>query len=183
MSPYDKVRNARNQLGFVLRLSEAVEQNRIGTTNFVTELRMLEEGTDKELVVFKQAPTEADLGDFTYNLLVTALGTLAVSMDTALEAHFGGRGASLSSEVEDAWALIYMLRCATAHDPLEPKWVVTKAKYKRTLSIPSIHMAGDLSTLDGKPVQFGHFGGWVGLFRLTEFVMNLLDPQHGSANR
>lgn len=169
---YDKVRNAKNLFGFTFLFQEAVEQNRIQTTNFVKNLFIKDE-FGKEISKLEQNFNTNDLNDYAFNLMIMSLGTLCICMDTALKDHFGSHSSkNLSTSIKDTWDLIYMIRCAFAHDPLVPKWNITKNVYKRMFSIPQLNLNVDLSILDGQELTMGNLGGLEGILKLSEFVMS-----------
>jgi hypothetical protein len=67
--------------------------------------------------------------------------------------------------------LIYMVRCAFAHDIAAPLWEV-RGKYRQTLNveIEGQPLALDLATLDGQPFEIDAIGGyvtWYGVYRMA----------------
>ena len=71
--------------------------------------------------------------------------------------------------------LIYMCRCAFAHNVLAPRWEV-RGKYCRQLEItlPNISLHIDLSQLAGMPFDINQIGGYDQLFKIVEYIIQNL---------
>ena len=73
-----------------------------------------------------------------------------------------------------------MLRCAFAHDPMEPRWQV-KLKYRRVFDVPLAKLRVDCSNVDGTnltPEQLDHWGG---LLRLLGHAQEIAQVSHNLA--
>jgi hypothetical protein len=64
---------------------------------------------------------------------------------------------AVESEVEQALALAYAIRCCPAHDISEPIWDLRKAKYRRTYTVQGWSV--DLTDRDGSAFALEHVGG------------------------
>ena len=63
--------------------------------------------------------------------------------------------------------LVYMLRCAQAHGPADPRWEV-RGKYARTLSVnlDDGHVSLDLAALNGQPFLVDQIKGYYSWYRI-----------------
>ena len=124
-------------------------------------------------------------------MLIT-LGTTAVATNKAIEAVYGNVDAMDTSQQGSARALLYQIRCAFAHDPLNPVWAPTP-KYDRhyrlmvTVNRPPNEPMTERTiefhppSLKNKhlnPEHFGGLGGYLGL--LGYFQKTIEDHPKGS---
>ena len=68
---------------------------------------------------------------------------------------------------------MYMIRCAFAHNPLEPKWEVRGKDYADILSVPSASFALDTIRLNGKPLDEAGIN-WFKLLDLMDYCATLV---------
>jgi hypothetical protein len=181
MSPADQIRNAWNLWGFVMYLREAAERGALTPTLFVQDLKFFIDDAPVPFVGFRQAYDAAAIDDVTFNLQHGALGLLAISVDTALDDHFGSKGTLHSPDVDGVREYFYLLRCAFAHDPLEPRWAI-KERYAKVVCIPSLLLSLDFSGLDGRQLRGADFGGHDGLIKLVQFARQLVQDRQSSNN-
>ena len=86
-------------------------------------------GTGTHLVARKFDKEQLEL-EF-HNQILIALCALAISVDKALDSTFGSKESKNTGEVVNAIrAIFYQLRCAWAHDVINPKWNRKENKYK-----------------------------------------------------
>jgi hypothetical protein len=71
--------------------------------------------------------------------------------------------------------LVYMLRCAYAHGPADPRWEV-RGKYLRTFSVDldRVPISLDLAALHGQPFLVDHIGGYENWYRIYQMAMRTL---------
>jgi len=71
------------------------------------------------------------------------------------------------ADFEAAWTLFYMIRCAFAHDPFNPRWEC-RGRYLGTLRVTALGLSVDLRSRNGQRFQsaeLGGLGGYLSLFR------------------
>jgi len=165
---------------FACFLDDAVKRGTI-TPACLQEQITLKEG-DEWGVTIKKPHTTGELTHGTRNLMLTTLGTTALATSKALEVVYEGKpDPEDTSPFGSARILIYQIRCAFAHDPLNPVWAPTKSydrNYRVTVTVnrpvgepetervitfnPHTHKDTSLN-----PNHFGGLGGYLGL--LTYF--------------
>jgi hypothetical protein len=69
--------------------------------------------------------------------------------------------------------IMYMIRCAYAHDPIQPVWEC-KNHYRQTFAIPSLDIMLGCANLNGKRVDPSHFGEWHKLKLLADRCLELV---------
>ena len=72
--------------------------------------------------------------------------------------------------------LMYMIRCAIAHGPVNPKWEC-HPRYRQTFEIPPLGIKIDLASLNEQPWQPRHFGGWTKFKLLADRCLELVSQQ------
>lgn len=101
-------------------------------------------------------------------LVGMAFGTSAMVMDAAFEVA-GFRNNPHSRQARDELrTLVYMVRCAFAHNPAFPLWEARNKQYARMISIPvgGIALSIDLASLNGQPFEYDHIGGFASWLRI-----------------
>jgi hypothetical protein len=127
----------------------------------------------------------------------------AIAADRALDDAFGmlrplDQGSPLQSAAalndRDATrAIMYMLRNAYAHDPLNPRWLCKGARVG-VFRINAIGFTLDTTSLDGQPWNIAHVNGQLAYFGLLQFCQDLVaapgtpgestpDPTHDERER
>jgi hypothetical protein len=99
---------------------------------------------------------------------------LAVEMDSALKSAVEERLDHDNPQVRDASVVVWQLRNAFAHDPLNPVWRVSDPKYHRTYHVPPLATL-DLKILNGQSVQRRHFGGPLALLKLADLTLAIIE--------
>jgi hypothetical protein len=175
MSPADQIRNANNAVGFAFFLHDAVLHDRVTPACFVRELAVLTSDPGQPDNGFRlgQAYDKQGLDDLTFNNILLNVGTCAIVIDTALDERFGAKPNPIASEVDQLRALMYMLRCAFAHDPFHPTWVI-RDRYRREYEIAGANVVADLAQRHDEGLVPNHFGGWEGFLRLAEYAKTLV---------
>ena len=98
-----------------------------------------------------------------------------MATDNAIDKTFGAKNPMDTTQLGSARAIIYQIRCAFAHDPMNPRWDVTP-KYNRTytaaINTPVARtITFDRPSISGKLFSSSDFGGIAGYLGLLEFVL------------
>ena len=163
---------------FASFLEGAIQQQRITPATLGKGLR-LEEG-DHSLDLTNTYSSE-ELQAESRNLMLITLGTTAISTNRALEIVYGKRvNPNDTSPEGSARVLLYQIRCAFAHDPLNPIWAPHHGKYNRQYELAfktptdepiTYHCKFNPSLLDGKPLKPKHIGGMKGYLGLLHYFL------------
>ena len=108
------------------------------------------------------------------NQLRAALAIATIQIDTVLTEYFRNNPyQDIDPERKAARCIIYMIRCAFAHNPLEAKWEVRNQDYSGVFSVSSINFTLDTTNLDGRPLDDANIN-WYTLLDLMEYCENLI---------
>ncbi len=154
-------------------LRHTVESGGIPISQFPEELEV---ETPESTFRIKMVTDDSALKDDMFNLWMSAAGVCVTQVDTELGTVFGGtprHRPESDPEIQSVRELIYMLRCAFAHDPVMPTWVIHSA-YAKPVEIPTISIKIDLSSLDGIQLDMGHLGGWEKFFKLMILAVKII---------
>jgi len=184
-APLTAIRTAKDFLYFAWFLHEAVLRAAITPANFSAEIV---EGVTTIRWPAGQ-PTQEGLTRRTWNAVLAAMAISAQATDTALDEAFGPprpldkksplKAPAELSDRDAARAIMYMLRCAYAHDPLKPRWRCGK-RYLGVFRINAIGFTLDTTALDGQPWNIAHVGDQLGYFGLLEYCQKLAQDAEGS---
>jgi hypothetical protein len=189
-TPIQMIKGSIRLFVFACFLDDAVRRGTI-TPACLQEQMRLEEGEGWGITL-KKAHTGGELEHGAKNLVLITLGTTAVATNKALEAVYGNIDPTDTSQHGSARVLLYQIRCAFAHDPLNPVWAPTSnydRHYRLTVTVnrpPSEPMTERTiefhpTSLKNKrlnPEHFGGLGGYLGL--LGYFQKTIEDHPKGN---
>jgi hypothetical protein len=175
-NPTDTIRNALDHVVFAVFLSEAIRSGAITPATLKRAVRVHTGGPG--LTIEKEATSDWLTGGG-WNLLLSALAVSAQATDRALDDTFGPRPLDRRpaprpedlSDLEAARVIIYMIRCAFAHDPFNPRWACRGA-YQGTFRVAEMGVSLDTGSLSGERVKPEDHGGIEGYIQLLVFVLS-----------
>jgi hypothetical protein len=107
------------------------------------------------------------------NQLRGAFCIWAIGVDSLIEEHFHNKAhEDESAERRAARCAIYMIRCAFAHNPVNPKWEAKK-QYQAVFKVASIDYTLDAREIDGKLLDQTGFN-WFKSIDLLKYGMQLV---------
>jgi hypothetical protein len=180
-TPVQIIKSFIRMFVFSCFLENAVQEGRINPESFRERIRLDEGGRG---VDFSQTYAVDELKINTGNLVLITLGTTAISMNKALEVVYGKQfDATDTSPEGSARVLIYQIRCAFAHDPLNPVWTPDAQRYDHQYRIkvkvnrPTGEPVTDREisfhppSLKGKRLVPADIGGWGGFLGLLHYYL------------
>ena len=97
----------------------------------------------------------------------------AITLDSSMELVGWSRDPNDRSPRGQLRSLVYMVRCAVAHNAMTPSWKV-KPKYQYALEILELELQVDLKALNGRPFEDKHIGGMEGWFAIRDQTVAFL---------
>ena len=175
LSPLMQVKTARNLLIFTIYICNGIEKGIIPPELFNETLQLQEDG--KPFGRVRPLWKTTNLSDDVHNLRVGMLGVCCIALNTALDETFDKKPEKYTnSDIDALRAIIYMFRCAFAHNPILPVWDVSK-KHQRQFSISELDLEMDFTTLNGQGVNGSQYGGWEGVFKLIDYCMKAVESK------
>ena len=108
------------------------------------------------------------------NLTLCILGNCFIVIDEALDNVLGNKPIVYSdTDIDALRAIIYMLRCAIAHNPTAPVWNA-KGAYDKDFKIKEIGYELKAKQLDGKILNHGHYGNMQGIMSLINYSLKVV---------
>ena len=161
-------------LEFTIKLLTYIERRTIDKDKFDTDIVIT--GKKKNISFNHSAfNTYDDLILGAENSVLLAVGFTSIVLDTSLQA-IGGKcdPKDLSSDGM-LRRLIFMIRCAYAHDMMHPKWEV-RGNYAQTLEIQLQNdiLRLDLSRKHGQPFNIEDIGGYENYFDIKDLVCKMI---------
>lgn len=177
-TPISVIYGARETFAFACFIADAIDAGRI-TPNTLREEIKIDEGGHG--LIFTKTFSREELVAGGRNLRLMAWGTSAIATDKAMDAVFGKKFPYDSSELGSARAVTYQIRCAFAHDPLNPIWAPKepyRRKYRIMLEVPgetgqraTRTIEFDGSSLNGRHLSGQDIGGLGGYLSLLEYCL------------
>lgn len=185
-TPSHAIQSGIAGLVFSIFLSHAIKNSAINSSTLPQNIRVDEGGHGIEL---KKRFTAEELEVNANNIVLTALGISALATDSAMDKTFGPKDPHDTGELGSARAIVYQIRCAFAHDPINPRWDSTP-KYNRSYSA-TVTLKDDKGALLSRTIVFNRpaisgkllatedFGGLSGYLALLEYCLGKVnsDPK------
>lgn len=171
--PYYKITTIKELLLFTLRIcfmleNGEIEENRLNKTIIVNNILRIECNWKSHTFV-----------TFSTNLSLCVLGNCFIVIDEALDGVFGNKPQNYTdTDIDALRAIIYMLRCAIAHNPTAPVWHA-KGAYSNDFRIAEIGYELRAKQLDGKAVNNSHYGGLAGAMSLIDYSLKVVKGKQG----
>ncbi|MDP5238800.1 hypothetical protein Q9Q94_04630 [Uliginosibacterium sp. 31-16] len=114
-------------------------------------------------------------------LVGMAFGTSAMVLDAAFDVANLKRKPQSRQPNDELRTLVYMVRCAFAHNPALPLWEARGKEHARLLSLSAagVPLSLDLAALHGRPFEYDHIGGfamWLRIRSASEAVIRDAQP-------
>lgn len=174
MQPSESINQAFLQLTFAIKLLAYVELGKIRKDEFDTEVVVLmrKNNLHFEAATFKSYD---DIILAAQNNYTITLGFSAIVMDRALSDAGFAHDLPSPSPCRDLRALVYMLRCAFAHDMMQPRWKA-KGSFARELrvTLPSGNLVIDMCKLHDQPFDDSQIGGIEAYYKIKTEVERIL---------
>lgn len=175
MTPFEQVQQAFLQLCWAIKLDSYLSvyppSKKVDFDNPISVL----DPTDTLSLPGDQFDTVDDIHLGAENCILLSVWALFLALDTALDQAGINNDPSAQDSFGQLRVLIYMGRCAFAHNVLAPRWEV-RGKYSRKLSIiiPGVNLRLDLNQLSGKPFEIRQIGGYSQLIKMKDHILEML---------
>jgi hypothetical protein len=179
-TPAQAVKSAIELFVFACFLADAIDQKLITPKSFQEQIRLDEGGFGLDLkAVFKDEQLKAHA----HNMIIMTVGTTAMATNKAMEVVFGKEFHPNDTSPEGSGrVLLYQIRCAFAHDPLNPVWTPNINKYNHTyrVKVQVRRASGGVierpiefhpPSLKNKPLIPEHIGGLAGYMGLLHYFL------------
>lgn len=106
-------------------------------------------------------------------------GVSAIVLDAAFDVAHLTRIPSSRRDSDELRTLVYMVRCAFAHNPAMPVWEV-RGHYQKPLSftVDNASLSVDLTLLHGQSFEYEHIGGFGNWFRIRNAAVHLIEAHN-----
>lgn len=169
------VEYAFRHLEFAIRIMCYCEQEHLDLKKFGTDVSIL---LPHENVGFGGGvfATHAAVIPPSQALVSIAFGASAMVLEAAFEAAGRTRKPTSRSPEDELRTLVFMVRCAFAHNPALPLWEARGRDYARHLSLPldGTTLSIDLASKNGQPFDYEHIGGFANWFKVRAASSALL---------
>jgi hypothetical protein len=169
------VDHAFRQLEFAIRLMCYCELDHLDRSRFDSDISLLFEHENVGFPSGTFAAQEAIVMAAQRNVSI-CFGVSAMVLDAAFDV-VGLRPQPQShAPADELRTLVYMIRCAFAHNPAFPRWEVRKYYARRfSLYLDASALSVDLASLHGKLFEYQHIGGfgnWLRIRAASEAFIN-----------
>ena len=176
MTPYEQVKQAYLHLCWAIKLSSYLSLHPPKSKIEFDQGIKVTDPEDPHCIPANQFTNMDDIHLGAENSILLSVGAFFLALDTALDEAGYNRNAETDDSLGQLRILIYMCRCAFAHNVLRPHWEV-RGKYLRNLAIEDkgIKIAIDLNLLNGKEFNINQIGGYSQLFQIKDCTLSMLN--------
>ncbi len=186
----EEIEESLNILDLAIRLQIGYREEFIAEECFTREM-----GVNRDnhsiLKILDSKAKQPILKNRFLNLVLTSMGTVSCAVDRALDKKFGQKNLDDRTHNGSLRSIMYMMRCAFAHDPCNPTWCC-KPKYRDSPYEISIKKSDsnrikfaensdeclifklDFKSLNKKRLNFEHFHALDGFFLFAEHAQKLV---------
>ena len=139
---------------------------------------------DEHNVAVWPTRTQEYLRTWVWNIFLSSFAISAQGVDHALDDAFGPKPKGAPAKMCDLDAtrtVVYMIRCAFAHNPFNPQWKV-KAAYRGLFRIREIGLELDTTRLHGIDLDVAQLGGPIAYVKLLNLCVKFLKQSPDQAH-
>jgi hypothetical protein len=173
-SPRESLNAAINQFVIALEVGNAIHEKRWEADEL--KENMLFKGTSESLYIpiRRYKISNEGLKVWAEGIVYSAILVMCIAANEALERTFSGHPYDdPDSERKAIRCIMYMIRCAWAHNPVRPTWQC-KSRYQQTFEIPSLNIKLSFADLNGKGMTVSDLGGWSKIILLADRCLELV---------
>lgn len=165
---------AFRQFEFAIRLLSYCELGHVKPADFDTDHLVMLEGGSLHFPTRNFSTLDAINRAASVSVLLAFSGSVLV-LDKAFEVVGVKADPEASDNIVRLRTLVYMLRCAQAHGPADPRWEA-RGRYARTLSVDldAVAVSLDLAALNAQPFVIDQIGGYGNWYRILHIAMRML---------
>lgn len=169
----EDVEHAFRQLEFAIKLMCYCELGHIDVEKFDADITIL---LQNENVGYNAGGFEKDSIVMTSQMLVgTAFGVSAIVLDALYDAAGIKKNIKSREPKDDLRMLVYMVRCAFAHNIAAPVWDARGPDFAREFCLPLTPYANvDLSQINGASFDYEHIGGFAQWYKIKGAVIQVV---------
>ena len=169
------VEHAFKQLEFAIKLMCYCERGDLDREKFDSDITIL---LEEENVGFRDGSFGSDQAIIIASRINVSVcfGASAMVLDALFETAKIARNPKSRHPNDELRTLVYMVRCAFAHNPAKPCWEV-KRSYARDilLNLGESDLSIDLKSLHGTDFHYSHIGGFANWHKIKEMAVRVVN--------
>ncbi len=179
------VDRAFRHLEFAIKLMCYCELDHLDRRRFDTDVAIL---LERENVSFPAGTFQSlqAVVSAAQALVGVCFGISATVLDAAFEAASIPRRPQSRTSADELRSLVYMIRCAFAHNPAFPCWEARGQDFSRTMTVQlngGELLRIDLASLHCKPFEYEHIGGFANWYKVRAAAQEIILPPNSSSSR
>lgn len=171
--------SSTNTLFTVMRLVQAARKNQLDPSILSTRFILVDEGDDTQRIQVNPAekPLPAEL--LLKNVMYVAAAACFVQHDEIANQLFGGkqRFSHKDKAIRDALTVLYLVRCAFAHNPSVPTWLIAPRFRDCVYEVQAVGIHLDTANLHRKVGVIPRLGGWARAVKFLKHVQHIISPE------
>ncbi len=168
------VEQAFKQLEFAIKLMCYCELGHLDKEKFDSDVTIL---LDEENVGFPDGSFQSNQEVITASQINvgTCFGVSAIVLDAAFEAAKIERNPNSRDPKDELRTLVYMVRCAFAHNLAKPCWEA-RGDFARDiqLNLGESDLCVDMEALNGNDFEYSHIGGFANWYKIREMAVRVI---------
>ncbi len=167
----EDVENAFKQLEFAIKLKCYCELGYLNKEKFDSEIQLVEEN-----IVFPSGSFQSNQIIFSSRINVgICFGASAIALDALFDEAGIKRNPSSRDPNDELRLLVYMVRCAFAHNIAKPCWEVKDNNARKIkLDLDEKELPIDMKALNKKDFDYSHIGGFRNWYKIKEMAVRII---------
>lgn len=170
----EDVEYAFKQIEFAIKLMCYCENGHLNKEKFDSEIIIL---LDEENVEFPNGSFQSDQDIIIASQINVSVcfGASALALDALFEKAKIRRNPKSQDAKDQLRLLVYMVRCAFAHNPAKPCWEV-RGDFARKikLDLGGKELSVDMEALHKKDFDYSHIGGFANWYKIKEMAVRII---------
>ncbi len=173
-SALSDVEHAFKQLEFAIKLMCYCERGDLDKEKFDSDVTIL---LDEENVGFPNGGFQSDEEVVIASQInfVICFGVSAIVLDAAFEAAKIEPNPNSRNPKDELRTLVYMVRCAFAHNPAKPCWEARRNFARNIqLNLGERDLSIDMVAIHGNDFDYSHIGGFANWYKIREMAVRVI---------
>lgn len=168
-----------NTLFDAMRLVQADWKKLLNPDIFSTKFTLVNEEDPTQRIrvnpAREQRPIELRLENIMYNVAACCF----MQFDELAKQRLNGnqRFTNPNDDMRNTCSVLYLVRCAFAHNPLVPTWLIKPSFRDKVFEVKDISLRLDTTGLHRQVGVIPRIGGWVGAIRLLQHSHMIISPE------
>jgi len=167
-----------NTLFDAMRLVQAARKKLLNPDIFSTRFTLVNEEDPTQGIRVNPAKNQVPIDLRLENIMHNVAASCFMQFDELAKQRLNGnqRFNHRDEDIRNTCTVLYLVRCAFAHNPLVPTWLIKPRFKDKIFKVKDISLRLDTTGLHRQVGVIPHIGGWVGAMKLLQHSHMIISP-------